>query len=103
LPAPKWKSDESGVTLTFLGKENKASDELNRRERKLLDELKAGEIVRLPEYCERLAVSERQARRDLGTLVDFGWLEREGDGPSTVFRRTRKDWQPAKPGQTRPD
>ncbi len=98
LPAPQWKVDETGVTLTFFAKVK-----LNLREQKILGELKSGEAIRLPEYCERLTVSERQGRRDLGDLVDGGWLEREGDGPATVFRRTPKEWQPAKPGQTRPE
>jgi ATP-dependent DNA helicase RecG len=103
LPVPKWKSDESGVTLTFVSKASTAFAKLNLRQQKLLDELNAGEVVRLPDYCERLAVSIRQARRDLGTLVDYGWLVREGDGPTTLFRRTDQKWQPARPGQTRPN
>jgi hypothetical protein len=64
--------------------------------------LKSGETLRLPEYCGRLAVSERQGRRDLGRLVQSGWLEREGEGPATIFRRTGKAWESAKPSQTRP-
>jgi ATP-dependent DNA helicase RecG len=103
LPTPKWKVDETGVTLTFFAKAMKDSLKLNLREQKVLGELKPGEIIRLPEYCERMTVSERQGRRDLGNLVDGEWLEREGDGPTTVFRRTPKEWQPAKPGQTRPE
>ena len=103
LPKPEWKTDERGVTLTFFAKAKQDATELNLRERKLLGELKPGELIRQPDYCERMTVSERQARRDLGNLVDGGWLEREGDGPATVFRRTAKDWQPAKPGQTRPE
>ncbi|HWC61851.1 MAG TPA: ATP-binding protein [Verrucomicrobiae bacterium] len=104
LPTPQWKVDETGVTLTFFAKAKKAdAAKLNLREQKILGELKSGEAIRLPDYCERLTVSERQGRRDLGELVDGGWMEREGDGPSTIFRRTPKEWQPAKPGQTRPE
>jgi len=103
LPAPQWKADGTGVTLTFYAKSKMEAMKLNLRERKILGELKPGEAIRLPEYCERLTVSERQGRRDLGDLVDGGWLEREGEGPATVFRRTAKEWQPAKPGQTRPE
>jgi hypothetical protein len=36
-------------------------------------------------------------------LVESDWLELEGDGPTTVFIRTEKSWNPAKPGQTRPE
>jgi ATP-dependent DNA helicase RecG len=103
LPMPKWKVDDTGVTLTFFSKAKKGAAKLNLREQKIASELKSGEIIRLPEYCERMTVSERQGRRDLGNLVDGEWLEREGDGPTTVFRRTPKAWQPAKPGQTRPE
>lgn len=103
LPWPKWKVDDMGVTLTFFAKSRKAAMKLNLREQKILGDLKPGETIRLPEYCERLTVSERQGRRDLGDLLDGGWLEREGDGPATVFRRTSKEWNPAKPGQTRPE
>lgn len=102
LPPPKWTVDASGVTLTLPTRTRAAAMKLNLRERRLLDELKFGESLRLPEYCGRLAVSERQGRRDLGRLVEGGWLEREGEGPATVFRRTGKAWEPAKPGQTRP-
>jgi ATP-dependent DNA helicase RecG len=103
LDRPKWKVDDTGVTLTFFAKAKKDALKLNLRERKILGELKSGETIRLPEYCDRLTVSERQARRDLGDLVAGGWLERHGDGPATVFQRTSKQWQPAKPGQTRPE
>jgi DeoR/GlpR family transcriptional regulator of sugar metabolism len=91
------------VTLTFFSKAKKGMAKLNLREQKIARELKPGETIRLPEYCERMTVSERQGRRDLGNLVDGEWMEREGDGPTTVFRRTPKAWQPAKPGQTRPE
>ena len=102
LPQPKWSADASGITLTLPTKTRTAALTLNLRERRLLDELKPGETLRLPEYSGRLAVSERQGRRDLGRLVEGGWLEREGEGPATIFRRSRKAWEPARPGQTRP-
>ncbi len=102
LPPPKWSVDAPGVTLTLSTRARTVALKLNLRERSLLDELKSGATLRLPEYCGRLAVSERQGRRDLGRLVQSGWLEREGEGPATIFRRTGKAWEPAKPGQTRP-
>jgi ATP-dependent DNA helicase RecG len=94
LPAPEWKSDAAGVTLSFSASIKAAASRLNLRERKLLNEMNPGELIRLPEYAERLTVSERQARRDLGSLMDSGWLERIGEGPATVFRRTGKGWNP---------
>jgi ATP-dependent DNA helicase RecG len=103
LPPPEWKVDDTGVTLIFRGKGETVTPTLNRRAKKLLDELAPGERIRLPEYCDRMAVSERQGRRDLANLLDGEWLSREGDGPTTVFIRTAKPWNPAKPGQTRPN
>jgi ATP-dependent DNA helicase RecG len=97
LPMPKWKVDDTGVTLTFYARGSTAL-KLNLRQKKILAEIRSGETIRLPEYCDRLAVSERQARRDLSDLVNDGWFDREGEGPSTVFHRTDKDWIPAKHG-----
>ena len=102
LPEPVWESGV-GVTLTFkFGAKNDAS-RLNLREKKLLEDLKPGDVIRLPDYGEKYLVSERQARRDLTELVESGFLNREGNGPATFFVRLHKQPNPAKPGQTRPD
>lgn len=92
LPAPTWKSGDSGVTLTFFAGSRDATIPLNLRQKKLLKELRAGATVRAADYYDRFAVSERQGRRDLGDLVKAGWLIREGEGPSTQFRRTESTW-----------
>lgn len=103
LGRPKWKSGETGVTLTFSAPRASESVKLNPRQRKLLSDLSTDESIRLPEFAERYLVSERQGRRDLAGLVDGGWLVREGDGPSTLFiRTTAPSPNPVKPGQTRP-
>jgi hypothetical protein len=95
------QTNETCVTMPFYAKPKKETIKLNLRERRILGELEFGKTLRLSEYCERLTVNERQARCDLGDLVDGGWLEREGEGPVTLFRRTGKEWHPAKPGQIR--
>lgn len=92
LPSPTWKSDESGVTLTFFAGTRGADVRLNLRQKKLLKELRAGAVIKPAEYYVRFVVSERQGRRDLGDLVKAGWLAREGDGPATQFRRTEAVW-----------
>lgn len=103
LGRPKWKSGETGVTLTFPARRVGESVKLNARQQKLLSDLSPGESIRLADFAERYLVSERQGRRDLVGLVDGGWLIREGDGPSTLFIRTSElSPNPAKPGQTRP-
>ncbi|SFI15352.1 ATP-binding protein [Planctomicrobium piriforme] len=103
LPVPTWTANDAGVTLTFHNKLGRSSTKLNLRQKKLLEESKPGDVLKLGEYCERFAISDRQARRDLGDLLQNGWLDREGEGPSTVFVRTQKTWNSAKPGQTRPN
>lgn len=102
LPDPSWKSDDTGVSLTFKNAQKTLPSSLNRRQRKLLDEMGSGESIRFPEYQERYMVSERQGRRDLKELVETGYLNREGEGRATVFVRLDKAVNPAKPGQTRP-
>lgn len=96
LPAPKWESGPTGVTLTlFAGIGGPVGERLNLRQRKLMKEMQSGGLVRTGEYCERLAVSERQGRRDLMELEQAGFLDREGEGPATVFRRTESPWKGA--------
>lgn len=93
LPAPSWKTGESGVTLTIHGRRGGAvAPKLNRRQKDLLASLKPGQSVAPGEYYARLAgvVSQRQAQRDLSCLEDAGWLQQEGSGPATVYIRTDK-------------
>ena len=92
LPAPKWESSSGGVTLTlFAGTQPK--EHLNLRQRKLMSEMHKDSFIKSSEYCEKMAVSERQARRDLMELEQSGFLTREGEGPATVFRRTAAVWK----------
>jgi len=103
LEPPKWKSNQTGVTLTFQSRRADDPALLNVRQLKLLEELAPGTSIRLPDFAKRYFVSERQGRRDLVALVDGGWLSRKGDGPSTRFvRMSQKSSNPAKPGHTRP-
>ena len=81
-----------GVTLTlFAGTQPK--EHLNLRQRKLMSEMHKDSFIKSSEYCEKMAVSERQARRDLMELEQSGFLTREGEGPATVFRRTAAVWK----------
>jgi ATP-dependent DNA helicase RecG len=98
----QWSTDATGVTLTLHSSQRENGVvKLNRRQQALLAEMKSTDETRLPDCAKRFAVSERQARRDLTDMVEGGWLERQGDGPTTVFIRTPKAWNPDKPGQTR--
>lgn len=99
LPSPSWKSDDAGVALTFTYGQKVGARNLNRRQKKLLSDLGIGDSIKLPVYQEQYMVSERQGRRDLKELVEAGYLNREGDGPATVFVRLDRPLHPAKPGQ----
>lgn len=102
LPDPQWKIN-SGVSLTFKHGAKTEISQLNSRQKQLLRDLATGQTIRLPDYSEKYLVSERQARRDLTELAKSGFLNRQGEGPATVFVRLEKAVEPAKPGQTRPE
>ncbi len=90
LAMPTWKSDESGVSLTLRYAQKSNLGNFNQRQNKMLEDLKVGDSIRLPDYQKKYMVSERQGRRDLKELVEAGYLNREGDGPSTIFIRLDK-------------
>ncbi|HOP27303.1 MAG TPA: ATP-binding protein [Candidatus Sabulitectum sp.] len=98
LPVPSWRSDAAGVVLTFKYARKTGADDLNRRQKELLSNLEVGESIRLSAYQDRYMISERQGRRDIKELVEAGYLNREGNGPATVFIRLDKPLNPAKPG-----
>ena len=98
LPDPVWTTGDNGVTLSFSSAFQSDDPRLNARQKKLLKDLKTGNSIRLPDYSENYIVSERQGRRDLAYLVQAGFLNREGDGPATLFVRLDRPY-PAKPGQ----
>lgn len=93
LPTPSWKSTKSGVTLTIFGRQSAAAvAKLNRRQKQLLDQLSTGDQLVPGDYYEQMigVVSQRQAQRDLSGLEAGGWLRQEGDGPATVYVRTKQ-------------
>jgi predicted HTH transcriptional regulator len=90
--APTWKDAPTGVVLTmFSAHRTLELQDLNSRQRSLLDALKQGEALPLREYLARFAASitDRHARRDLDELVKGGFLVVEGRGSTTVYRRKR--------------
>lgn len=98
IPAPKWSVDADGITLALY---SRASDEapqenINERQKRLLEALQPGESISAGDYAERFAegVVERQARRDLRDLEDADLLRREGKGKATVYVRTQRAWKP---------
>ncbi|MFP4417245.1 MAG: RNA-binding domain-containing protein [Chitinispirillaceae bacterium] len=92
LPAPNWKDDSSGVTLTLHSKKKGVDSHYNSRQQALLDNLSPGDSIRPGEYRKRFAgdVSERQARRDLTELENVGIMEKVGAGAASAYRRTNR-------------
>ena len=87
-PASIWSWEQlSGVTLTLSGPGRAAElvAALNSRQQALLKTLAAGDSIALGEYYRQFAadISERQARRDLETLLEIGAVTREGAGSKT--------------------
>lgn len=92
LPEPEWRVGGGGVRLTLRSVRSATVSpvELNLRQQAFLESVKPGDRVVLAEYSQRFAqdVSERQARNDLSQLVTWGYLRRDGKGPSTGYVRT---------------
>jgi len=87
LPNPEWVVDSNGVTLTLYGEQK-----LSERQVRVIVSVKFGESITTMQYIERSGseIKERQARKDLKELVEAGYFELEGAGPSTRYRRTDK-------------
>lgn len=88
---PQWRDSPTGVTLTLFAATATASGKavaLNDRQNRLLLELQPDDSISPKAYRERYAatVTPRQARRDLEELESLGWLKREGQTRSIVYR-----------------
>jgi ATP-dependent DNA helicase RecG len=87
-----------GITLTLYNRNSSAAPvaRLASRQEELLRMMKPGDKVRLREYVEKFAsvVSDRQARRDLKELEMADLLRLEGKGPSALYVRTQRPWNP---------
>lgn len=81
-----WNSGFARQSAAIISK-------LSRRQKTLLERLKPGDQLAPSSYYEEMQgiVSQRQAQRDLSGLESGGWLRQEGEGPSTVYIRTRQD------------
>jgi ATP-dependent DNA helicase RecG len=94
LPAPIWRVDEDGITLTLYsqGSPEAPASRLNERQLGLLKALSDGDTIRLRDYLERFAegVTERQAQRDLFELRDADLLRLKGRGRTSHYVRTKR-------------
>ena len=87
LKDPKWISSKVETSLTIYASTRLAQvdDELNARQRKLLEVLESKGELGIRELASGLDVSERTVRNDLRSLVDRGRIGRRGRGPSTRY------------------
>ena len=95
LPAPTWRVDEDGITLTLYSKASREapSARLTERQLRLVESMDEGDTIRLREYVERFApdVTERQAQRDLHELREADLLRLQGGGRSAHYIRTSRE------------
>lgn len=88
---PAWNDDQRTVSLTlYRAPEPEQTITLTDRQEVFLASTAAGQSCKTSDYATATGVVARQAQRELGELVDWGFFERKGKGPSTVYRRTEK-------------
>ncbi len=88
---PQWDVRQNMVTLTlYAAPEPTLAYPLSERQQAFLKHAKTGDVCKSSDYSEITGVVERQARRELSELIEFGFLERAGRGPATVYVRTEK-------------
>ncbi|WP_219819457.1 ATP-binding protein [Xanthomonas bromi] len=85
---PKWQDSPSGVTLTLYSALDAEAAELSPRQALVMEKLRPGDTLRLADYIADYEVSERQARRDLKSLEEAGFLKRSGRARATIYQRT---------------
>ena len=98
MPAPTWKADQDGITLTLYncGSTDSPISRLVPRQEALLRTMEPGQEIRLREYVDKFAheVTDRQARRDLKELESADLLRLQGKGPNAYYVRTQRTWSP---------
>jgi ATP-dependent DNA helicase RecG len=92
LPKPVWKVNGEVTTLTLFArspkrKANLTKDGLSTRQQQILGILTAQEVFTIQDLLNMLGypVSGRTIRSDLKTLVEGGWVIKNGNGPTTGY------------------
>ncbi len=89
--APVWTVEQNTVSLTlYRAPEPQAEIQLSDRQAAFLATTKPGQSYKTSDYAEMTGVVARQAQRELGELLEWGFFERQGKGPATVYTRTQK-------------
>ncbi len=88
---PTWSNDQHSVSLTlFRAPQPESTVSLSDRQSEFLAFSIVGDSYKTVDYAQVTGVVTRQAQRELGELVEGGYFERKGKGPSTVYVRTEK-------------
>lgn len=89
--SPVWTVEQNTVSLTlYRAPEPKVEIELTERHEQFLDSTTPGTAYKVSDYTELTGVSQRQARRELAELQQFGLVKKQGKGRATVYVRTEK-------------
>lgn len=96
LPEPIWRSTSGGIMVILPRMKNAgllaSIEDLNARQRAVLEGMKPGQTVKLLGYIEKSAdgIKDRQARDDLKKLVEKGFMRRRGEARASEYVRTDK-------------
>ena len=97
---PVWTAAKGLVSLTlFRAPSLETLKELTLRQHEFLESLTERRSFKTTDYAKAVAVSSRQARRDLAELEELGIVERSGKGPATFYRHKGKRGHKLKSGQ----
>jgi len=91
LKIPEWTSQNGYTKLTLYGFSNPI--DVNNRMLTFLKKLKVGEEFSRENFESFFegSISEKTARNDISKLMEGGWVDRLGDGPSTKYVKTNKE------------
>ena len=98
LPVPRWQ--QVSVAFSWFSHVKKlkgvvaTGQDLNTRQRAVLKRLQIDETIRIADYIARSPeeIKERQARGDLKSLVEMGFMRRRGQARQTEYVRTEKQF-----------
>lgn len=88
---PVWEAEGGTVSLTlFRAPCPPTVHHAMPRQQGFFESIPPGESFKAADYARAVAVSLRQARRDLAGLAEMGLLQRHGKGPATAYRPAGK-------------
>lgn len=80
----KHYRDEEGVK-EFIRLSRNLPEELNLRQRSLLEKVKSGHVIKPSQYSQLFGISRNTSSRDLSGLEGLGFVKKYGKGPGTYY------------------